>query len=190
MQDLMLRAYKASHWMEPIALRDYYVKIITYQQEIWRKVSFYEVIPPFQAIDLGAISAGQQSSKTAITNLDLWDNEFGQWRWFPLDNAQIRLYLPSGVGKWQLKNLQVALDKSIINRDPSLVSTEICSWEDDRPAMEAVNFTDYNLSACRIVAMGYRFHTVTIDDATILSKLNAGTQTYTPIQCAGFTGGD
>jgi hypothetical protein len=189
MQDLMLRAYKASNWMEPIALLDYYVKIINYQTSVFRKVTFLESIPPFQCLDIGAVAAQTRGAKTPATNLDLFDGEFGQFRWFPLDNAQISIYLPTGVAKWQLKNMTVGLDRSIIYRDPSLVSTEFNTWEDERPSFEPVNFTDYALTACRIIAMGYRFITDPVTDPGLLSRLNAGTQAYTPIICAGRTGG-
>lgn len=200
MADLMLRAYKAAEAMEPIVMLDYYVKIITYAETkgFFRKVTFYEPIPPWQPIDLGAIAAQTAGPKTNVVNLDLWDEEFGQWRWFPLQGrVQIALFLPAGVSKWQLKNLTVALDKSIIYRDPLLVSTEFCTWEDQHAAMQATNFSDYALLACPIIVMGYRFHTQPVDQAT-LDKLQGVTLPsgvrvppslpYTPIQCAGMGG--
>lgn len=187
--DSMLRAYKAADAMEPVVLDDYYVKIKTYSEPkgFFKKVSFYEALPPFQAIDLGALAAQTAGAKIQIPNLDLWDEEFGQWRWFPMDNAQISLFIPAGVSKWQLKNLTLGLDKSIIYRDPLLVSTEFYSWEDQRPAMQAINFSDYALAACRIIVFGFRFHCTDVDPAALL-KLNNGTQPYTPIQCAGMGG--
>jgi hypothetical protein len=185
----MLRAYKAADAMEPVVLDDYYVKIKTYSEPkgFFKKVTFYEALPPFQAIDLGVLAAQTAGAKIQIPNLDVWDEEFGQWRWFPLDNAQISLFIPAGVSKWQLKNLTLGLDKSIIYRDPLLVSTEFFSWEDQRPAMQAINFSDYALAACRIIVMGYRFHCADVDP-TALQKLSNGTQPYTPIQCAGMGG--
>ena len=197
MQDLMLRAFKAADWMEPIALLDYYVKIINYQTSQFRKVTFFEAIPPFQVLNIGAIAAQTRGARTAATNLDLWDGEFGQWRWFPLDDAQVSIYLPTGVSKWQLKNITVAIDRSIIYRDPSLVSTEFNSWEDEHPSFEPVNFSDYALNACRIVVMGYRYITETIIESGdhqnspvgTFARLQNGSQAYTPIQCAGRTGG-
>ena len=188
MQDINLRSFKASITMEPIVLRGYYVKLITYQQEFFRRVTFYEAIPPFQAVNVGAVAAGTQSVKTAVTNLDLWDNEFGQWRWYPMDNVQVRLYLPSGVGKWQLKNIQVGLTRSIMYEDPTLVTTEFFSWEDQRPSVECLNFSDYALLAARIKCFGYRFHTEDLDVGTV-SQLKAGALPFTPIQCAGMAGG-
>ena len=190
MSDPMLMAYKASLSMEPIVLLDYYVKIITYQAPggFWRKVTYFEKIPPFQVGDLGPVAAQTLAGKTAMANFDLWDEEFGQWRWFPLDNAQVSLFNPAGVSKWQLKNLTVALDKGIIYRDPTLASTEFCKWEDQAVSMQPMNFSDYALLACRIVAFGFRFHVDPVTPA-MESKLSAGAQTFTPIVCAAMAGG-
>jgi hypothetical protein len=182
--------YKASIAMEPIAYLDYYVRIRTYSEPngFFKKVSYFEKIPFFQAIDLGAVAAGSSGVKSNVTNLDLWDDEFGQWRFFPLDNAQISLFIPSGVSKWQLKNLTVQIDKSIAERDPHLVSTEFCTWEDQRPSMQATNFSDYPLTACRIIVEGYRFHVQDVDSPT-KTKLTNGQLPFTTIQCAGMAGG-
>lgn len=202
-QDLMLRAYKAAEGMEPIALLDDYVKIITYKQTIFRKVDFYEAIPPFQCIDFcaaapagplavaAALAAATTGPQSLVTNLDLQDDEFGQWRWFPLDNAQIQLFLPNGVGKWQLKNLQVGLDKAIIYRDPLLISTEVNTWQDERPSMRPINFSGYALTAIRIISLGFRFHTTDefakdkADNDNIKKGLQEGRIPCTPIQCSG-----
>jgi len=187
----MLRAFKAAIAMEPIVLLDYYVKIITYpKQEYYRKVDYYESIPPFQAINLGALALQTVSARLSVSagaansNFDLQDNEFAQWRWFPLDNFMARLFLPAGVAKEQMKFIQLGVEKSIIYRDPTLVSTEFNSWEDERPAFEAMNFSDYALNATRIIAMGYRFHTEEIDKETI-DKIKAGQIPCTPVLCTG-----
>ena len=202
-QDLMLRAYKASDAMEPIALLDDYVKIIGYRETIYRKVDFYEAIPPFQCIDFQAavpagplaaaapLAAATTGAQAQLTNLDLQDDEFGQWRWFPLDPAQIQLFLPNGVAKWQLKNLQIGLDRAIIYRDPLLISSEMYSWQDERPSMRPINYSGYALTAIRIIAFGFRFHTTNLFAETrtesdkILAQLKAGNLPCTPIQCAG-----
>ncbi len=204
MQDLMLRAYKASLAMEPIALLDYYVKILTFTRgAYWGKVDFYEAIPPFQWIDFtaiapwgplgvaGAIAAGTTAPKANITNLDLEENEFGQWRFFPLDNMMLQLFNPAGVSKWQLKNVQVGIDKNIIYRDPTLVTTEFFSYEDRRPAMTCTNFSGYALIPARVIGWGYRFHVIPIEpNSQIGRQLASGGQTYTPIQCSGYNGSE
>lgn len=202
-QDLMLRAYKAAEGMEQVALLDDYVKIVTYKQVIFRKVDFYESLPPHQCIDFQAVppagplavaaplAAATTGAQSQLTNLDLQDDEFGQWRWFPLDNAQIQLFLPNGVAKWQLKNLQLGLDRAIIYRDPLLISTEFNTWQDERPSMRPINFSGYALTAIRIIALGFRYHTTDQFGATkeesdnILKGLQEGRIPCTPIQCAG-----
>ncbi len=206
-QDLMLRAYKAAEAMEPIALLDDYVKIISYQATRYRKVDFYEAIPPHQTWDTqavapngplavaAALAAATTGALSAVTNLDLNDDEFGQWRWFPYDaSVEVQLFLPSGVAKYQLKNRQIGVDKSIIYRDPLCLSTEFNTWEDERPSVRPINFSGYPKTAIRIIAWGYRFHTTDKfdgKDATsqesknILTKLQNGDLPCTPIQCAG-----
>lgn len=208
MYDLMLRAYKASDAMEPIAMLDYYVKIIAKTGTYYRKVTWFERIPPFQVIDTQAVAprgplavaaplaAGAQGQKSNLINLGLWVGEFGQWRWFPLDNAQVRLYLPSGDAKWSLKNLQVGLDRSIIYRDPLLLSTEMNTWEEEYAAVEPVNFSAYALTAVRIIAMGYRYHTEPVTEPPLriynsptgtLKALEEGARPCTPVICTGLS---
>jgi hypothetical protein len=185
-QDLMLRAYKAAEAMEPIALLNDYVKILSYQAIRYRKVDFFESIPPHQAWDTqaatpngplaaaAALAAATTGALSAVTTLDLNDDEFGQWRWFPGDNGEIYLYLPSGVGKFQLKNRQIPLTKSIIYRDPLLVSTEFNTWEDERPSVRPVNFSGYPMFAIRLIFMGFRFHTVEPEGFFVMAGPNRG----------------
>ncbi|MDD5510850.1 MAG: hypothetical protein PHI12_08570 [Dehalococcoidales bacterium] len=200
-QDFMRRAYKASDAMEPVALLDDFVRVITNGQEYFGKVDFFEAIPPFQCIDFCAVPpwgplavatpmpAATSPGKYNVTNLDLDDDEFGQWRWFPLDNIQVGLYLPSGVAKWSLKNIQGALDRAIVYRDPLLVSTEFYSWEDQRPAMQPTNFSGYVQNAARIVAFGYRYHIsqIKVGNPLYTNLLNGNTP-CTPVICKGFIG--
>lgn len=199
-QDYMRRAYKAAEAMESISIPDDYVKIITHGGTYYRKVTYYEFIPPFQWIDvvvangLANLPAATAAQKANVTNLDLYENEFGQWRWFPLDNLQVQLFNPAAVPKWQLRNLQVGIDRNIIYRDPLLVSTEFNTWEDERPAMAAMNFSGYALLAARIVGWGYRFATTGVFDenkqksAQVLAQLESGTLPSTTIICTGHVG--
>lgn len=200
-QDYMRRAYKAAEAMEAIALIDDYVRVITHGGTHYRKVIYYEFIPPFQWIDiivangLANLPATTTAAKANVTNLDLYEDEFGQWRFFPLDNLQVQLFNPAAVPKWQLRNIQVGIDRNIIYRDPLLVSTEFCTWEDERPAVTVMNFSSYALGAARLVGWGYRYHCTDKFDpdnkqknAQILDGLQMGTIPSTPIPCAGYVG--
>jgi hypothetical protein len=194
MSDTSTAAYKAALAMEPIARKGYYVHIYAYKRDFFRKVTDYEAIPPFQCIDLcnpigagaAALAAQTQGAKFNVTLLDMKDEEFGQFRWFPLDPAQIRLYLPAGVAKWQLKNVSVGITPDIVHRDPTLLSTEINVWEDERPAMEAMNYSDYPLNAVRIIASGYRFRVEEVKNQAVLDKLVAEEIFAVPVVCAGW----
>lgn len=145
-------------YIEPVALPGHNVVILYGQEEHYRKVLWFESIPPFQAIDLGAIVAGATNpAATQATNLAVFDNEFGQFRWFPIDHLQVNLWLPSADGKYRLKNLMAPVDEMIVNRDPCLHLTEFFVWEDNAPFFLGVNYTRTNLTQGRIVAEGFRF---------------------------------
>jgi len=195
MPDLYI--FKAQVGMfDPIALQNQNVCIHNVQTEYYRKVDFLEAIPPFQCINIGAVPAITVSGRTNIVNLDMPDNEFGLFRWYPIDDAQIRLFHPAGIAKWQLRNLQVPLDMNIINRDPNLVSTEIAVWENNRPAVEAINGHAFILNAVRIIAIGYRFHTINLEgtgkgaNPDLVKALKAGTQPCTHVWTSGRGIGD
>lgn len=126
----------------------------------YRRVDYVEAIPPHQCIDLGAIAATTQGNRQNVTNLEMADGEFGLFRWYILDDAQVMLFHPAGVAKAQLRNLQVPYDMNVLFEDPNLVSTEIAVWENNRPAMQPINGHAFALGAVRIKALGYRFHVV------------------------------
>ena len=168
--------------LDPVALQNQNVCIHYVQNIYYRKVDFLEAIAPFQCVNLGARAATSVSGRVNIANLEMPDNEFGLWRWYPIDDAQIRLYHPAGIAKYQLRNLQVPVDMNILVRDPNLVSTEIAVWENNRPAAEAINGHAFALGAVRLIALGYRFHTTEIKAATtqkemeVISQLQAETR--------------
>jgi len=181
---------------DPIALYNQNVAIHYVQNTYYRKVDFLEGIPPFQCIDLGALAALTPSGRLPIPNLEMPDNEFGLWRWYPIDDAQIRLYHPAGIAKFQLRNLQIPIDMNILFRDANLVSTEIAVWEDNRPAVEAINGHAFGLGGVRLIALGYRFHTINLEgagagsDPELVKALKAGREPCTHVFCSGRGIGD
>lgn len=174
--------------MEPVALVNHNVCIQYTTAKQFRRVMFFEPIPPFQFLDIGAIAAQTISARTRGVNLELHDTEFGQWRWYPLDNAQVRLWLPQTNGKSVLRNLQVTLDTQIVDRDPDLHLTEFFEWEDKAPWFEAINFMDYGIDQCRLVAMGYRYVTEPLGQATV-DRIKAGAEACVYVSASGHAGG-
>jgi len=145
--------------MEPIALQDHLVAIHYIKSVYYKRVTFFEGLPPFQAIDLGAIVAATVSARTPITRMDMYDGEFGQFRLFPLDNIQLRVFLPRGSAKGDLKTIQVPIDPAIVTRNPDLSMTELFVWQDNHPAIEGVNANALAVTSGIVIAMGYRYHT-------------------------------
>lgn len=194
MPDLYI--FKAQVGMfDPVALQNQNVALHYLQNIHYRKVDFLEGIPPFQCINLGALAAVTPSGRVNVVNLEMADNEFGLWRWYPIDDAQIRLFHPAGVAKYQLRNLQVPVDMNILFRDPNLVSTEIAVWENNRPAVEAVNGHAFALGGVRLIAIGYRFHTANLEsgkdaEPELVKALKAGSAPCTHVWCSGRGIGD
>lgn len=194
MPDLYI--FKAQVGMfDPVALMGHNVTIHYVQNTYYRKVDFVEAISPFQCIDIGALAATTASARNNVTNLEMPDGEFGLFRWYPIDDAQIRMYHPAGIAKSQLRWLQVPVDMNILYRDPNLVSTEIAVWEDNRPAVEAINGHAFGLGGVRIVALGYRFHTVDLESGqhkndALVSAIKSGAQPSTDVWCSGRGIGD
>lgn len=158
MPDLYI--FKAQVGMaDPVALQDHNVAIHYVQNIYWKRVDFLEGVPDFQCVNMGAVAATNQSGRTNVVNLEMADNEFGIFRWYPIDDVQIQLFHPAGISKAMLRNLQVPFEPSILLSDPNLVSTEIGVWEDNHPAMIAVNANAFAAAMSRVRAIGYRFHT-------------------------------
>jgi hypothetical protein len=174
-------------YVEPVALIGHNVCVKYGNDNHFRKVIWFEPISPFQFLNIGAVAANTTSAKVQAVNLQFWRNEFGQIRWYPLDTAQIRLYLPSADGRANLRNLQVPVDPTIVNRDPCLHLTEMFCWEDRNPAFEAINYTAVALAQCRLIGMGYRFVTAELD-ATEITRIKQGTLQCTYIVASGFSG--
>jgi hypothetical protein len=174
-------------YMEPVALIGHNVCVKYANDSHYRKVIWFEPIAPFEALDIGVIAAATTSPRTQAVNLQLWRNEFGQFRWFPLDTCQVRIYVPNADGRMQLRNIQVAVDPTIITKDPDLHLTEFYEWEDRNPAFEGTNYTALPIVHCRIQVMGYRFVTEALPSDKI-TKIQNGDLQCTYIVASGFSG--
>jgi hypothetical protein len=173
--------------MEPIAVIGHNVCIIYGSVKNWRRIIYLEPIPPFQCLDIGAILARTTSPRTQCRNLELLDNEFGQFRWFPIDNVEVTLWLPQVDGRFALRNIQVPVDAKITSRDPCLHLTEFFVWEDYSPWFEATNFMDYAITQARIVALGYRYVTTEIG-SEVIQKIESGQEPCTYVVASGSSG--
>lgn len=149
---------------DPVALQDHYVAIRYLANIYYRKVVFLESIPPFEAINVGALGANATAAVANVTRMELPDDEFGLFRWFPIDPISYRVNLPRGIDKHALKNITIPIDQKTMEWDPNLVSTELAVWEDNRPGVLVTNMTARAIQDSRIIAMGYRFTTEVVTD--------------------------
>ncbi len=174
-------------FMEPVAIIGRNVCVLYGSTKKYLKVVYFEPVPPFQCLNIGVIAPQTISPRTAAVNLELFDNEFGQYRWYPIDNAQVRLWLPQVDGRYSLRNIQVPVGIEILDRDPCLHLTEFYVWEDRHPFFEAMNFMDYALAQGRIIAQGYRFVTEALK-TSVVSAIEAGTEACTYVVASGWAG--
>lgn len=173
-------------FMDPIGLIGQNVCVKYANDNHYRRIIWFEGLAPFQFLDIGAIAANTVSARTQAVNLQSWRNEFLQIRWYPLDTAQVRLFLPNADGRAALRNIQVPVDPLVVTRDPDLHFTEFYVWEDRNPAFEAINYTAVALTQCRLIGMGYRFITEELPADTI-AKIKQG-MACTYVVASGFAG--
>ncbi|GAH71704.1 unnamed protein product, partial [marine sediment metagenome] len=72
-------------------------------------------------------------------------------------------------------------------RDPCLHLTEFFVWEDYHPFFEAMNFMDYALDQCRIIAQGFRFVTSELGRSEV-ARIEAGEIACTYVVASGWAG--
>ncbi len=172
--------------VEPVALTKENVCIVYGTDYYYRKVAWLESLPPFQFANIGAIAAQTNSGKFDATNLQFQKEEFAQIRWFLLDNAQVRLWLPDADGKYRTRSMMAYVDLNTVYRDPCLHLTEFFVWEDHNPWFEALNGMDYALTQCRLIGMGFRYKVEALD-AAVITSIKSGTTPCTYVFASGRT---
>ena len=153
-----LYPFKAGE-IEPVVLPGQIVGI--WVTKTWRfaEVVFCEGIPQGDPIiiNLGALAAGATSNITLLTNIDMPDLEFAQYRSFILDDFQARFYQGRADQRYKLRNVNAAITRSTALRDPCGHTTEFYVYQDEHAYMQALNPTTFALAQTRIAFYGYRF---------------------------------
>lgn len=171
--------------VEPVAQINQNIAVYWGNKWLYRLVIYLEAIPPFQFLNCGQVLlTAIHASPTKATNLEVRSNEFAQYRWFPLDNVQVYLWLPTSSGRQSLKNVRVPTDLYILDRDPCLHLTEFFVWQDNVPYFQPLNPMDYTVAQSRLVAMGFRFITEELA-ADVVGRIKAGTEPCTYVVAQG-----
>lgn len=172
--------------VEPVALTGENVCVIYGTDLYYRKVAWLESLPPFQFFDFGAIAAQTTTAVTTALNLQFPKEEFGQIRWFVLDNAQVRLWLPDADGKYRTRTMMSYVDLNTVYRDPCLHLTEFYVWSEFNPWFQAINGMDYALTQCRLIGMGFRFKVAPLG-AEVVEDIKKGIKPCTYVFATGRT---
>ncbi len=109
------------------------------------------------------------------------------FRWWVLDNHQVRVWLPQSSGRYALRRSTSYVDLMTPYRDPCLHLTELFVWENNNPWFQATNPMAVNQAVCRIMAMGFRFITSKLT-AEEISRIKAGKLACTYIVASGNPG--
>jgi len=122
------------------------------------QVAFIEPLPPSEDLikDFGAIAAGGSVSATDVTELELYENQIGQYRYFPLDDIMITVTQPRAITRYSIKAKKVRVSMLSEVYDPSLRSTELYVFEDDYPQMAIENNGPIAVTQSRVQFFGYR----------------------------------
>jgi len=128
-------------------------------------------------IDLGQLAASSSTSLSAIDNLDLDENQLGQWRLFLLDDFELLIKQPRAVERGTTKVVSTKITPYTMILDPELKSTEFYTFEDKtRVYIQATNPTNSSVYA-RIFVYGWKF---------LLKEIEQPAK-YTDIPIAVFT---
>jgi len=172
--------------IEPVALTNENVCIVYGDDFYFRKVTWFESLPPFQFFNFGAVAAQTTTPVTSAPNLQFQKEEFAQIRWFPLDNAQIRLWLPDANGKYRTRSMMAYVDLNTVYRDPCLHLTEFYVWSEFNPWFQAINGMDYALTQCRLIGFGFRYKVKKLDPA-VIEEIKKGSKPCTYVFATGRT---
>lgn len=102
-----LRIYKED--FEPIARTDEVVLLLPDRKAY--KVLQVEPIQPIVK-NFGALLMGASSNVTKLTELELEENELGQWRFEPLDDVQLALFCLAANRKFSTKYTNTEIEKT------------------------------------------------------------------------------
>jgi len=166
-----------SVYFEPIALPGENLVILPEMKAF--KVEYVEQIPAF-IIDFGPIAAGAEIRDRKLSEVEMFENEIGQFRIYFIDNIALRNWRqPYGAGRFFMKNVTPQLDNTFQTIDYVHFSqfTEFFVYKDQVPYVDVVNISGTNLSASRIKLFGYKY---------VVTPLPAIPSEYKTIPTAGL----
>lgn len=164
---------------EPIVRIEEAVRLVA-ERDIYARVVYIEPIQPL-IIDLGPIGAATPTlwpapgSSRELSELELGESEFGQWRIAPLDDILLEVRLPAAIARFVRRAGATPVSRLSISRDQF---TEIFTLRRLAvPTVVPYNPNFYPLDMARILVAGYRY---------VFEHLESAPEKYTTIPIHGF----
>ena len=124
------------------------------------KYEFYKVvyIEPIQPIIIGVdLSASEQKHSRKLTEIELEDNEAGQWRMKVLDLVNVDMNHPAAAAKWTTKNVRTSATP--LSDDNFL---EFFTVKDNVPTLYLTNLLAEAQTA-RVMVWGFKYSLKKLD---------------------------
>ena len=166
------------HELEPVVRLEENVKLLVPGGEVYGKVVFAEPIQP-QIINLGPITAASTSNPLAVgstrklSEMELGEEEFGQWRLFVLEDVLLEVRQPSSMGRFLTKNGPTLVNKFTISV-PQIA--ELYTYKDYVPTVVPYNYHFKEIDNARILVFGIRY---------IMEPLTTKPSEYTVVPITG-----
>ena len=161
----------ATHF-EPVARIGENLLVLPKEKYGYYKVTAIEPIPIIIK-DFGAINAESESKDTAITEVELNEDEIGQFRFIPLDDIEVEIKQPLANARGFTKTVVTRVSKLSAQLDPTLKHTEVFTIEDEKLYFKIKNPSKSNISRSRVAIFGWKFK---------VKELKAKPQKYAVIQ--------
>jgi len=127
-------------------------------------IKYIEPIPG-KIIDFGSLDAGESTPTTELTDMEMPEDEIGQYRIKVLDDITVTVYQKRGVGRFSTKNVLYPITPDSDTLSSHANSTEIFVYGDDAPWVQVTNSGTVPILKSRIWIQGFRYVVETLEEA-------------------------
>ncbi len=137
---------------EPIARSGDIVAIPVGRQQVnYFRVVYVEPVQPILVVE--QLSALEQKKEHRLEEIELEENQMGQWRLAPLDFVYVGMNFPRAVSKWSTRSESTYATPYSLYAPQTL---EFFTYGDDVPVLYLTN-PAHEDQVARVAVIGYRF---------------------------------
>lgn len=158
MGNVLMHPYKSGP-IEPVLLPGE-IAGIWIDRWIFVKLDFFEPLVKSEQLmhDFGALAAGASSGTISLTELDVHQYNFAQYRFQVCDDITAELHQGSASARFGNMNRVTRITGYNQIADPCGHMTEFFVYEQNHAHMLVTNETDYALTQSRVVFWGYKYN--------------------------------